>query len=40
MPPSADAARRQVVRVAQDHRLALVGLAAFSVGLLIGKWRS
>ena len=40
MPPSADAARRQAVRVAQDNRLALVGLAAFSVGVLIGKWRS
>ena len=40
MPPSADAARRQVVSRAQDHRLALVGLAAFSAGLIIGKRRS
>jgi F0F1-type ATP synthase membrane subunit b/b' len=40
MPPSADAARREVVSRAQDHRLALVGLVAFSAGLLIGKRRS
>jgi F0F1-type ATP synthase membrane subunit b/b' len=40
MPPSADAARRQVVRQAQDHRLALIALAAFGAGLLIGKRRA
>jgi len=39
MPPSADAARRQVVGQAQDHRLALVALTAFGAGLLIGKRR-
>ena len=39
MPPSADAARRQVIDQAQQHRLALVGLAAFSVGMLIGRRR-
>ena len=40
MPPSADAARRQMVSTAQEHRHALVALAAFGAGLLIGKWRS
>jgi Protein of unknown function (DUF3618) len=40
MPPSADAARRQVVSRAQDHRLALVAVAAFGAGLLIGKRRA
>lgn len=40
MPPSADAARRQVVSQAQDHRLALIALAAFGAGLLIGKRRA
>ena len=39
MPPSADAARRQVIDQAQQHRLALVGLAAFSFGMLIGRRR-
>ncbi len=40
MPPSADAARRQVVSQAQDHRLALIALAAFGAGLLIGRRRA
>ena len=39
MPPSTDAARRQVMSQARDHQLALVGLAAFGLGLLIGKRR-
>lgn len=39
MPPSADDARRQMVRRAQEHRMALVALAAFGAGLLIGKRR-
>ena len=40
IPPSTDAARRQVVSQAQDHRLALIALAAFGAGLLIGKRRA
>jgi hypothetical protein len=39
-PPSADAARRQVISQAQRHRVALIALAAFGVGILIGKRRS
>ncbi len=40
MPPSADAARHQVVSQAQDHRLALIAVVAFGAGLLIGRRRS
>ena len=40
MPPTADAARRQLIDQAQRHRLALVGLAAFSLGMLLGRRRS
>jgi hypothetical protein len=40
MPPSADVARRQVASQAQEHRVALIALAAFGAGLVIGKWRS
>jgi hypothetical protein len=40
MPPTADAARREVVSRAQDHRLALVAVAAFGAGLLIGRRRA
>ncbi|HEX3691619.1 MAG TPA: DUF3618 domain-containing protein [Solirubrobacteraceae bacterium] len=39
-PPSADAARREVVSRAQEHRLALIAIAAFGAGLLIGKRRA
>jgi Protein of unknown function (DUF3618) len=40
MPPSADAARRQVITLAQEHRLSLLVLAAFTAGLLIGRRRA
>jgi hypothetical protein len=37
MPPSADAARRQLISRAQQHRLALVAAVALGTGILIGK---
>jgi hypothetical protein len=40
MPPSAEAARRQVMSQAQQHRLALAAVAAFAAGMLIGKRRA
>ena len=40
MPPSADAARRQIIGHAQQHRVALIALAAFGTGMLIGKRRA
>ncbi|MGH2891858.1 MAG: DUF3618 domain-containing protein [Solirubrobacteraceae bacterium] len=39
MPTSAEATRRQVVTRAQDHRLALIAFAGFSIGLVVGKRR-
>jgi hypothetical protein len=38
-PPSAEAARRQVISQAQEHRVTLVVLAAFGAGMLIGRRR-
>jgi ribosome-binding protein aMBF1 (putative translation factor) len=40
MPPSADAARREMITRARQHRLALIALAAFGVGMLIGRRRA
>jgi transposase-like protein len=40
VPPSAEAARRQMISQAQQHRLALVGVLAFGAGMLIGKRRA
>lgn len=40
MPPSADAARRQMIGQAQQHRLALVAAIALGAGILIGKRRA
>jgi hypothetical protein len=40
MPPSAEAAGHQVMGQAQRHRLALIAVAAFSAGILIGKKRA
>jgi hypothetical protein len=39
MPPSADAARRQMISRAQQHRVALIALGAFGVGMLLGRRR-
>lgn len=39
-PPSAEVARREVISQAQQHRVALVALAAFGVGILIGRRRA
>ena len=38
-PPSAHAARRQVISQAQEHRLAVVAVLAFGAGILLGKRR-
>jgi Protein of unknown function (DUF3618) len=39
MPPSADAARHQMISRAQQHRVALIALGAFCVGMLLGRRR-
>ncbi|HEX3975241.1 MAG TPA: DUF3618 domain-containing protein [Solirubrobacteraceae bacterium] len=39
MPPSADAARRQMVTRVQEHRVAVIAVVAFGAGMLIGKRR-
>ncbi len=40
MPPSAEAARRQMIGRARQHRLALVAVSALAAGIVIGKRRS
>lgn len=40
MPPSAEAARDQMISRAQQHRVALMAVAAFSAGMLLGKRRA
>jgi hypothetical protein len=39
-PPSADAARREMISRARQHRVALVALTAFGAGMLLGKRRA
>jgi thiol:disulfide interchange protein len=39
-PPSAEVARRRLIGQAQRHRLALIVMAAFGTGLLLGRRRA